>query len=73
MRRRLSTVVSIVAGLLLVALPAFATEGGEAAPAAEGQWTGLLLAAIVGIAVGVAVFFEAHADDDDASTTQDGH
>lgn len=47
--------------LVLLALPAFATEGEEAAAGGfgSGQWDGVLLAVVVGAVLGALVFADA--------------
>lgn len=47
--------------LFAVALPALATEGEEAAAAGfgSGQWDGVILAAVVGLVLAIALFADA--------------
>lgn len=57
MRRRLAILSTLVLGLLLVAGPAFAADGGGAGEG-EGLWTGLIYSAIAGTILGIVAFVD---------------
>ncbi len=65
MTRRLPLALAVLAtslfSLVVVALPALATEGEEAAAGGfgSGQWDGVILAAVAGLVMAIALFADA--------------
>jgi hypothetical protein len=71
-RRVTQTLTLALTSLLLLALPASATEEQAPIPPAEGfgagQWDGMLLAAVFGVIMGVVLFVDAYSGAKDEAT-----
>ncbi len=77
MRRAVQTLTLALTSLVLLAVPAFATEETATVTSegfGSGQWDGLLLAAILGVVLGLVLFIDAYAGSpDNVHTGHEGH